>query len=438
MQSTNSTQKTGTPTNPHISPLFNDAFLKIFGSQDSKPVTQSLVNAVLDCAGLTALDGIAELRADATSAGGVELKSPRTDVLILSPSGDVVDLEAQRRYANVNNKSLFYASKLLCEHMPKSKDETYANMPQVIVITLLEGRKMFKGEHFLHVGQIMWKSGDNFKESDVAPARDTSSADDASAARDTSGAQDTSASDGASATDNASGAQDTYTARDASAVSGTSAASATSATQDTSATDDTPAARDAKSDDAPKGNKAPVAGSDRMLFVVVELDKVKERYTVDDVKAAADESLAWIYLLASGYKDDETESIMGSFPSMKEFAKRYNLAVGDPEVKRAYDRYIESQLEYNEMVYQDKQEAKRQGHEEGRKEGFKEGLEDGRKEGFKEGLEDGRRQGRKQGRMEGHADGLRDGRQGALDAVSSRLRDLGYDAESITAIIGDL
>ena len=296
-----------------ISPLFNDVFLRIFGRQDSKSVTRSLVNAVLNGAGLPCIGNIKELRADAASAGGIELRTARTDVLVISEEGTVVDVEAQRQYANVDNKALFYASKLLCEHTPKGGDDRYGNLPQVVVITLLEGHEMFDGDQFVSVGRVRWD----------------------------------------------------------------------------------------------RGSEHHVNGSDRIILVAVELDKVRKRYTASDEEVATDESLAWLYLLAEGYRDDrEMDEIMEKFQTMQEFADRYKLAMGDPELKRAYDKYLEARMEYNEMVYQDKLVARRDGLEEGRREGRREGLQEGRQEG--------------------------------IDSMVERMRELGYEEDAITSILDGL
>ena len=76
----------------------------------------------------------------------------------------------------------------------------------------------------------------------------------------------------------------------------------------------------------------------------------------------ADESLAWLYLLADGYKDpEEVDRMAGAFPTMEEFAQRYGLAIGDPDLALAYERYWESEMEYNSAINY----AKREGREEG-------------------------------------------------------------------------
>ncbi len=303
-----------------ISPLFNDAFLWIFGRQDSKEVTRSLVNAVLSRAGIPQIGEVAELRADTASPGGIELRTPRTDVVIVSEEGMLINLEAQRERVNVNNKALFYASKLLCEHTPKGGASNYSALPQVVVIMLVEGWNVFGGDSFLSVGRIRWRH------------------------------------DGGGGTE-AVGNEERDVERQ------------------------------------PDGEYED--GSDRALYVIVELDKVKKRYTAKQEEVLGDESLAWLYLLAGGYRDDHgMDAMMEQFDTIQEFAERYRLAMGDPELKRAYERYCEARMEYNDMIREGKLWARRQGHDEG--------IEEGRNDIFK------------------------------------RMRALGYDEDAIAAIADGL
>ena len=278
-------------------------------------VTRSLVNAVLSRAGIPQIGEVVELSADAASPGGIEVRTPRTDVVIVSEEGTLVDLEAQRERVNVNNKALFYASKLLCERTPKGISSSYGSLPQVIVIMLVEGWDVFGGDSFLSVGQIRWRHDD--------------------------------AGDGA----------------------------------------------EVPSDERHDGGERRVGkyedGSDRTLYVFVELDKVRKRYTANDELLLEDESLAWLYLLAGGYRDDHgMDEMMERFETIREFAERYRLAMGDPELERAYERYCEAQMEYNDMVIEGQRWARKQGHDEGLEEGRKDGRKQGRKEGRKEGLAD--------------------------------------------------
>ena len=275
MSSAHSNQTGGRTT--RISPLFNDVFLKVFGSPDSKTVTRNLVNAILSLAGAEPIGEVEELRADAVSGSGISMRTARLDVLVVSEKGALVDLEAQRYHANIGNKALFYASKLLTEHTPKGGKGDYNDLPRVVSITLLEGQEVFEGAEVLSVGRVRYKR-----------------------------------------------------------------------------------------------DKATVDGTDRMLFLVAELDKIKERYTANGQDRVEGEATAGLYALANGYRDDEEmDGLMNHFPTLREFAERYKRAIDDPEVKRAYDRYVESTLEYNQIV----NDAQKKGHDEGQREGRKEVID---------------------------------------------------------------
>ncbi len=323
----------------YISPLFNDLFLRLFGSQDSKDVTRSLVNAILRHVNIDTIGEVRELRCDVTSAGGIAVRSARVDVLVVPGGGAIVDLEAQRERVNVDNKALFYASKLLCEHTPKGGPKDYSVLPQVVVIMLVEGWERFEDKAFLHVGRPMWKSEDGIEN-----------------------------------------------------------------------------------------------GSDRILFVIAELNKVRKRYTVDDGELATDEGLAWLYLLAKGYREDDMDEVMKCFPTMREFAEHYKIALGDPELKRAYERYCEARTEYNDMVREGQLWARKVGRDEGYKDGRDEGYKDGRDEGYKEGHDEGY----KEGHDEGHNEGRKEGRKEGLEEVAGRMREMGYDNDTIDDIMSGL
>jgi len=267
-------------------PLFNDAFLRIFGSPDSAPVTRPLLNAVIRSVGLPEVESVESITADAALPGGVACKTPRLDVVIVSGDGRLFDLEAQRRKVDFGAKSMLYAAKLLAENTGKGPDDGYASVPRVVVVMLLEGTEMFPES-----GQI------------VSACR---------MAWDVDG--------------------------------------------------------------------EPVAGPDCITLVVAELDKVRQRYNAGNIEdVLADESLAWLYLLAAGYEHpEEVDRIMGSFPTIEEFAVRYGIAIDDPDLKRAYDNYWLSELEYNSVMNQ----ARKDGRAEGREIGLEEGRAEGRAEGI--------------------------------------------------------
>ncbi|MBQ9044093.1 MAG: PD-(D/E)XK nuclease family transposase [Eggerthellaceae bacterium] len=206
------------------------------------------------------IESVERISADAALPGGVECKTPRLDVVVLTDDGRLIDLEAQRRRVDAPSKLLFYAAKLLVENTPKGREGDYGSAPQVVAVMLLEGSVLFPEEgRFLTACHMGWDFGD--------------------------------------------------------------------------------------------GRLS--AGPDRIVLVLAELDKVRERYNggggMDEV--LADESLAWLYMLAGGYEDPEEMGMMAeSFPTMEEFAARYGVAVGDPDLKRKYDAWWQAEMEYNSAI----------------------------------------------------------------------------------------
>ena len=138
-----------------IEPLFNEAFIRIFGMEKSKRLTRSLVNTILESAGIEPIGEIDEITAEHGSPeGGVECKTPRFDVHIVSERR-LVDLEAQRFPTEVGNRSVYYAANALVAGTGKIK--SYSDLPQAIVITLLDDPAPFPdSEEFVHVCRWFW------------------------------------------------------------------------------------------------------------------------------------------------------------------------------------------------------------------------------------------------------------------------------------------
>ena len=299
-----------------IPPLFNDMFLRVFGTEESKPATLALANAVLRAAGAPELERVDEISADHTEPGGAVLKSPRLDVVIRCETR-LVDIEAQRRAVDIHNKLLFYASKLIVAHTPKGEDPKFERVPEIAIITLLDGTTMFEGEQFLSAGRIHWE-------------------------------------------------------RDGACIPG-------------------------------KGNP---------LFAVVEMDKFRRRYNKLTEEVLDDELLSWLYLLVRGYENEkEVDAMSERFDAMVSFAREYGYALDDPKLERDFDRWLESEMEYNSAMHQMRKTA----------------LE----EGLEEGLKKGRAQGRAQGLEEGRAQGLEEGRAQTTAEIAAKMRELGIDEDII-------
>lgn len=111
-----------------------------------------------------------------------------------------------------------------------------------------------------------------------------------------------------------------------------------------------------------------IPGSDRIVLILVELEKVRERYNGLDEEVLGDELAAWMYLLTKGFEDEgEVRKMADGFPTIEEFAEKYGFAISDPELKRAYRMADDAERERKRRA---KYEARlrREGREEGREE----------------------------------------------------------------------
>ena len=258
-----------------IDPLFNEAFIRIFGSQASRGVTRGLLNSIFKRVGIDLVDAIDEISAEHTSAeGSVNCKSARFDVRLLS-ANRAISLEAQCYPDDIENRSLFYASQLMVANTRRGL-KSYKDIPQVVVVTLLSDDCLFpETDDIVQVCGMRWTPEDQLKD----------------------------------------------------------------------------------------------LTSSRMLFVVVELKKVRERYTELTEEVLGDELLSWAYLLVRGYRNKEDVSeIVSSHHSIEEFARLYGYAVGDPKVVKAYEAYQSAELEYQsrqDYLARKEREAVERGIEQG-------------------------------------------------------------------------
>ena len=134
-------------------------------------------------------------------------------------------------------------------------------------------------------------------------------------------------------------------------------------------------------------------GTDRALFVLVELDKVRKRYNSLGPEVLSDPLLAWCYLLVRGYEDaEEVDMISIAIPTVEEFAERYGFALDDPVLDRAYEQMLSGEREYRsrqDYFERMEREAVERGEAEGMKRGEAIGLERGLEKGMAEGMEKG-------------------------------------------------
>ena len=326
---------------PRIEPLFNSAFIRIFGREESKGITRSLVNSILTRAGINPIDEITTIDAEHTSVeGGVDCKTPRMDVCIVTANRRIIDLEAQCYPEDIVNRSLLYASQLMSAYTPKRT--RFKDIPQVIVITLLDDAPLFPDSpDFVNTCQMAWLSNGRFSE-----------------------------------------------------------------------------------------------GTDRMAFVLVELEKVRRRYNMLSEEVLSDRLLSWLYLLTEGFDDkEEANAIMDAFPDLEEFATMYGYALNDPKLVRAYEDYASAEREYQsrkDYFERVEREARERGEAEGFADGMKRGHAEGRAQGIKQGIKQGIEQGIKQGIEQGIEQGMAKEQQ----AVAERLRAAGYDEKAIRVALG--
>ncbi|WP_350455302.1 PD-(D/E)XK nuclease family transposase [Slackia heliotrinireducens] len=321
---------------PNIEPLFNDAFIRIFGREESRGITRSLINAVLSHANIEPIDEIVSIEAEHTSLeGSINCKAPRMDVRIIATNRRVIDLKAQCYPEDIENRSLLYASQLMSANTMRGTK--FKDIPQVIVITLLDDAALFPDtSEYVSTCQLGWHNDDK-----------------------------------------------------------------------------------------------QIQATDRMLFVLVELEKVRKRYNLLDDEVLGDELLSWLYLLTSGFnKSEEASAIMDAFPDIEEFAKMYGYALNDPKVVRAYadfesaEREYQSRKDYFERV---EREAKERGFKHGQEKGLEMGIEQGLQQGLQQGLEQGLQRGLEQGLQQGLEQGLQRGLEQGLEQSIAALRAVGMD-----------
>ncbi|MBQ9004679.1 MAG: hypothetical protein IJ087_22820, partial [Eggerthellaceae bacterium] len=74
-----------------------------------------------------------------------------------------------------------------------------------------------------------------------------------------------------------------------------------------------------------------------------------------------DELRAWLYLLGSGYANEEEVCEMSErFDAMASFAREYGYALDDPELERDFARWLDSEMEWNSGMYQAEKRGREQ------------------------------------------------------------------------------
>lgn len=83
--------------------------------------------------------------------------------------------------------------------------------------------------------------------------------------------------------------------------------------------------------------KSPAPASDAFRIYNIELPKFRDTNpTLESVKD--DQLLRWLYLLDEGYKSDQEMEVLSNMTEgMRAFAKRYQVSLNDPDLRRMYD-----------------------------------------------------------------------------------------------------
>ena len=195
--------KTKTQTT-HINPLFNAAFVRLFGREESADYTVDFADSILARVGVAPLGEVKSISGEHTGlSGSVDAKFSRMDVLLISPDDRHVDLESEIWDPDFDNRFLFYSAKEMVAATKAGED--YNSLSQVIVVVLYDAKIAFpESREFVSTCSLRWKCGD---------------------------------------------------------------------------------------DEYP--------GSDKQLFVLVELQKFRKQYPVLDERVLADKMLSWLYILTS-------------------------------------------------------------------------------------------------------------------------------------------
>ena len=267
-----------------IDPLFNDAFVHVFGREESKVVTRGLVNSILREVGIEELGEINEIHSEHTDIGeAVGCKGSRFDVLVVADERRyIVDIEAERHSGDIANRALLYGCRIMSTYTQKGMG--YDDLPHVIVMVLLDAQRKLEGDGIVTTASFKWQLG-----------------------------------------------------------------------------------------------ASSVEATDRLQIVLVDLAMARKRYNRAVEVPAGDEMAAWLYALTRGYKEKKgLVSIMEKFPSIEEFAARYNRAVSDPAIIAAYEAEADNWRERESRerwLEGERKKAQEEGHKEGLEQGLEQGLE---------------------------------------------------------------
>ncbi len=112
-------------------------------------------------------------------------------------------------------------------------------------------------------------------------------------------------------------------------------------------------------------NDPPEIATDKFMMYHIQLPAFRREYkTLDSVKE--DAFLRWLYMFDRGYQDpDEMEVLSGMTEGLLDFAKRYNIAINDPDLIRRYRMIEDGKRDIATRISVAEKKAKKEGQEEG-------------------------------------------------------------------------
>ena len=116
--------------------------------------------------------------------------------------------------------------------------------------------------------------------------------------------------------------------------------------------------------------KAPAPATDAFRIYSIELPKFRNMNpTLESVRN--DPLLRWLYLLDEGYKSDHEMEVLSSMTEgMRAFARRYQISLNDPDLRRMYDYEMSAKREQASREYN----AEMIGHAKGMAQGITQGI----------------------------------------------------------------
>ena len=155
----NTPKTTGSESLQRIDPLSNAAFVRIFGREESKPLTRSFINVILREIDIDEIGDIDEMRVEHADLGEIiGCKTSRFNVLIIADNADnLAERGARRQPGNIANRALFYGARAINTYV--NGGTAHSDIPDVIVITLVDTQSEFDEDKIVLTATTHWHHG---------------------------------------------------------------------------------------------------------------------------------------------------------------------------------------------------------------------------------------------------------------------------------------